>query len=261
MSANRNRRLIIGGLLSPFVTRTAFGQSLLNEKAANTNRGRVGADTANQKPIGYYTTKPIRIVLGPREYVIPANYFNPVARDDRDTINIPPDRGFGFSLFLPAYSGYTVDGWGDPFDPRRIHVNTVSLVDKTVMIPMVNGTWQRITPANYGDPKAQFENIKSLYEGSPSLRMFGLEGFRRMNSPEPVLWTGKRATNEFFFFESSLAPGEGLRPGITNPLCTVRYYSRQEDTYVAYSYSMQNIAQWLEIDTAIWTTIQQWRVK
>src|SRR5439155_110639 len=68
-----------------------------------------------------YSTKPIRVILGVREYMIPANYFGSKGRDTRDVFDAGKT-GYGFRLFLPDYGGYTNENWRDKFDRRLIEI-------------------------------------------------------------------------------------------------------------------------------------------
>src|SRR5687768_6145598 len=45
-----------------------------------------------------YSTKPKRVFMGRREYLIPANYFGPKERNEPDTFHANNERGFGFFL-------------------------------------------------------------------------------------------------------------------------------------------------------------------
>lgn len=208
-----------------------------------------------------YSTKPVRVRMGRREYVIPANHFGPKEKNEPGFFDAGKN-GFGFFVFLPAYEGYTKENWRDPFDRRRISILQVSTVDKSAVVPILGGGSQNIEPANYGEPRARFENRKSRLEAAPSYDLYGLKGYRWKGSGQDgITWAGLRSNGEFFFFESSLAPGEPPKPGITNPLCEARYYSEREDLFIAYHYSQDHIAKWLAIDDAIWSMIHRWQVK
>src|SRR5258706_1322787 len=162
-----------------------------------------------------YSTKPIRVLLGKREYRIPANYFGPKQLEEPDTFRA--ERYFGYFLFFPDYEGYTKENWRDPFDTRRIQVTDVSLVDKDAVIPISGGGSQKIQPAGYGDPVAQFRNRQRGLEEMPSFKLYGLEGYRGKGTgahgTRTVTWTGTRSNGEFFFFESSIAPREAREHG------------------------------------------------
>lgn len=138
----------------------------------------------------------------------------------------------------------------------------VSAVDKNVMVPIYGGGLQRVTPANYGEPRARFENLKGILEDSPTYELYGLKGYHaKGRGSDKVTWVGYRSNGEFFFFDSSLAPGQPLQPGIINPHCGTQYYSEKEDLFVAYRYSQDHIMQWRDIDDAIWSKLHQWQVK
>jgi hypothetical protein len=207
-----------------------------------------------------YSTKPRRVFLGPRQFNVPANYFGSKQRDEPSSFDAT-EHGFGFVLFLPDFGGYTKANWQDPFDRRRIDVLWVRLVDRNAMVPSTDGTYGPPTPASYGEPQARFANLRAFLEAQASLKMYGLEGYRRRGSGEKrVTWTGYRANGEFFFFDSTTAPGQTV-PQWMNPLCTTQYYSAAEDLHVAYRYSQDHIEKWREIDDAIWAKIGAWRVK
>ena len=227
------------------------------------NEKRERADEREAREVEkLYSTKPIRFRMAGQQYVVPANYFTYKGRDEVDTGN---SEGFGFFLFLPDFGGYTKENWRDQFDRRRIYVLEVKPVDKNAMIPYSLGGYVKAEPANYGEPRAQFQNIRALLEEIPSFKLYGLEGYRRKGAgargTPGVTWTGTRSNGEFFFFNSSLAPGEPLRPGLTNPVCQTQYYSEQEDLFISYFYSQDHIAKWREIDDAIWEKIHSWRTK
>jgi hypothetical protein len=205
-----------------------------------------------------YSTKPVRVRMGKQEYVIPVNHFTEKGRDNPTVVE--RDGGFGFVLFLPDYGGFTKENWLKGwFDPRRIEVLELKPVDKNARAVMSDGTIALVGPAGYGDPKAQFENIRSLLEAQPSLKAFGLAGYRRRNGAPGVFWTGTRSTGEFFFFDSSFAPGEPQPRAAVHPLCNVGYYSEHEDLFIRYIYSQEHIAAWREIDDAIWKKLRSWR--
>jgi len=209
-----------------------------------------------------YSTKPIRIVLGAREFRIPANYFGPKYRDEPDTF-VAKDHGFGFSLFLPDFGGYTKDNWQEGwFHPQLISVRQVKQVDKNEIVKFNDGTRQKISPAAYGDPAAMYKNVKGLYEDYSAFKLYGLEGYRHQGggATPGVLWTGTRSNGEFFFFRSYMDPGQTLPPG-RYPLCDIRYYSAQEDLSITYVYPKHHLDKWREIDDAIWAKLHSWRVK
>lgn len=205
-----------------------------------------------------YSTKPTRVRLGNREWVIPANYFGPKQRDEPDVFDA--EEYFGFVLFLPDFVGYTRDNWQDPFDPGRIDVLETRLVDKDAMLPLSSGGKQRVEPANYGEPRARYANRKPRLEKEPAFNMYGLQGYLWKNRRRSgVTWTGTRSNGEFFFFYASFAPGEPHPRGVQFGDCDVRYYSEKNDLFVAYRYKQDHIAKWREIDDAIWEKLHQWR--
>lgn len=207
-----------------------------------------------------YSTKPIRVVLGPREYLIPVNHFTEKGAD-RPGVFVAKN-GFGFVLFLPDFGGFTKENWQKGwFDTNRIDVIELKLVDKEAIVPIAGGGHQKITPANYGEPRARFENRKSRLEAKPSLHAYGVEGYRWRSGQSGITWTGTRTNGEFLYFEAMSAPGEPLPPGTSYPLCTVRYYSDAEDLYVSYIYPQHHIHRWKQIDDAIWHKVKKWRVK
>lgn len=195
-----------------------------------------------------YSTKPKRVFMAGREYVIPANYFGAKQKDEPDTFHASDEGGFGFFLFLPEYGGHTKENWRDPFDPRLI---TIVLVR-----PNIRGDGK-----GRGDNLRGFNSLRFLMEDKPSFKLYGLQGYRRKGKADGAFWAGTRSNDEFFFFKSDLAPGEPTKPGIINPLCDVRYYSDKEDLYIVYRYSQKHIAKWREIDDAIWAKLHGWQVK
>jgi hypothetical protein len=164
-------------------------------------------------------------------------------------------------MFLPNYGGYTKDNWRDKFDRRLIEVAQVSAVDKSRIVVFTDGHSERISPAAYGEPKAQFQNIRDGLEDRPTLHAYGLDGYRPKGSNVDVVWVGARSNGEFFFFRCPLAPGDPPQPGIPTPHCDVRYYSEKDDLYIAYRYSNDYLAKWREIDDAIWQKLNGWRTK
>ena len=207
-----------------------------------------------------YSTKPVRVSLGKREYIIPANYFGPKEKDGRDTYDAGAAGYFGFVLFLPEYGGYTTDNWRDKFDRRLIEVLDVKTVDKNEMVFHPDRGYERVNPAGYGDPTARFQNARPGLEDRPSIQAYGLQGFRPKGSNAGVTWTGKRGNGEFVFFRCHLAPGDQQQAG-THPLCDVRYFSEQEDLFIAYRYSNDHLPKWREIDDAVWAKLRQWEVR
>jgi len=202
-----------------------------------------------------YSTKPIRVIHGPRQYVIPVNYFSPKGKDNSDVFDAGTTKSnyFGFFLFLPEYGGYTQDNWRDQLDRRRIQVIQVKDVGAERK--------QSVNKAGYGEPHAQFENVKRGLEGQPSFHVYDLVGYRPRNSRVDAVWVGTRSNGEFFYFRSHLAPGDPPRKDGVFPFCDVRYFSEKEDLYIHYRYSNDHLAKWREIDDAIWTKLRSWRVK
>lgn len=206
-----------------------------------------------------YSTKPIRFRMAGRQYVVPVNYFTPKGRDRPGG---GESKGFGFFLFLPDFVGYTKKNWRNPFDRHLIKVIQINPIDRNAMVPYAGGGYAKVTPANYGDPRAQFENRRKSLEERASFKLYNLEGYRWKNPKiEGVTWIGTRSNGEFFFFGSTLAPGDVLKAGLINPLCNVRYYSEKEDLFISYRYSQDNIEQWRAIDDGIWTRLHSWQLK
>jgi hypothetical protein len=166
-----------------------------------------------------------------------------------DVLNARDIGYFGFHLFLPDYSGYNKVNWRNKLDPNLIQILQVKAIDKGE------------APAGYGDPKAQFSNARRLLEESASLHAYGLQGYRPKYSNVEVTWVGNRSNGEFIFFHCDLAPGDAPRAGLPNPQCDVRYYSESEQLFVAYRYSNSQLHLWKQIDDAIWSKLNTWRVK
>lgn len=204
-----------------------------------------------------YSTRLVYFSVGKHSYAIPANYFG--AKDFRDEPRRPWN-SFGFFLFLPDFGGYTKDNWRDPFDRRLIRVVSVEPVEKDAIGVFTDGSRRPLSPDRF-DPRKRFELLRSGLDDELSFKMYGLEGYRRKNRTPGVIWTGTRSDGEFLYFQSSLAPGEPLMPGITNPLCQAQYYSDKEDLLIAYRYSMVHLAMWREIDDAIWSKVNGWRLR
>jgi hypothetical protein len=206
-----------------------------------------------------YSTKPHRFRMAGREYLIPANYFTPKGRDDPDG---GESKGFGFFLFLPDYGGYTKENWRDPFDRRRIDVVQVEPVEKNAMGNFTDGSRRPLSPDRF-DPRKRFERARLLLEDRGT-ELYGLVVYRNKGggATPGAVWTGTRSNGEFFFFRTSLAPGESAKNGYpSNPQCDVRYYSEKEDLSIVYRYSLNHIAEWREIDDAIWAKLHGWQVK
>lgn len=206
-----------------------------------------------------YSTKPIRVLLGNAEYMIPANYFGAKWRDEPPILDAKGS--FGFTLFLPHYGGFTKENWQQGwFDKRRVDVLKINPVDKNAIIPILGGGSKRIKPAGYGDPKAGFANLLPSLVRKPSLDAHELQAYVWKGEPPGAYWTGIRSNGEFFFFRSTHTPGQSLLPD-TYPLCDVRYYSEKEDLFIAYRFFLEHLSKWREIDDAIWTKLHGWQVK
>jgi hypothetical protein len=160
--------------------------------------GRYAVEGEQRQVEIHYSTKPRRVFIADREYVVPANYLGPKQGNEPDELRTG-NSGFGFSLFLPDFSGYTTDNWRDPFDRHRIDIVRVAKVNTRELIRIPDGTHRRVKPSAYGDPSARFANRRSRLEDAPSFQMFGLEGYRRRGPSPEVVWTGKRSNGEFFF--------------------------------------------------------------
>jgi len=239
--------------------RPAFGQSI-QSLGSDVQRRREEALKRDAEAVErLYSVKPARFHMGKRMWMIPINFQTPKGRDEADEQQVTY---LTFNLFLPDYNGYTRENWRDQFDRRRIEVQKVSLGEKEVREPASDGNSRQNAPEFYGDPNAGFRNLRPLMEESPSFNMYGLKGYKRRGTGSSgVFWSGNRTNGEFFFFQSSLAPGEPLQPGLTNPLCHTQYYSAQEDLFIAYRYSQTHIAAWREIDSAIWEKLRAWQTK
>jgi hypothetical protein len=197
-----------------------------------------------------YSTRPKRVFMAGREYVIPANYFGPKERYEPDVFRASEERGFGFFLFLPYYGGYTKENWRDPLDPRLIKVVEVRPNNK-------DGS------KDGGENLRVFNNLRFFREKEAAFHLYGLDVYRRKGKTRGAVWAGKRPNGEFFFFETSLAPDETVLPGAypSNPHCDVRYHSSKEGLYIAYRYAQRHIAIWREIDNAMWAKLHEWRVR
>lgn len=207
-----------------------------------------------------YSAKPVRVRVGKREYVLPRNFLGPKGLNESDFLDY---RYLPFTLFLPDYEGFTKSNWQEgPFHEQRIDIIQLKPVDKTALVPIAGGGKRIVQPAGYGEPRARFKNLRALLEERPSLHLFGLDGYRRKNHPRvrTVTWTGARANGEFFFFDSTFAPGEDPPPSARYPSCQAQYYSELEDQYIVYRYKQVHLERWKEIDTAIWRKINGWLV-
>jgi len=206
----------------------------------------------------FYSTRPIGFRLGKHEYEIPHNYFS--AKDYGGPQTSKVVEHFGFFLFLPDYGGYTKENWRDYFDRRRIYVVEVRTIEKIAMGTFTDGSRRPLDPNRF-DPRVRFERTKSSLEAA-STHLHGLTVYRYRGGNRPgAVWTGNRSNGEFFWFRTSLAPGEFKRHGYPEyPSCDVRYYSEKEDLSIVYRYSQDHIAKWREIDDAIWHKIHQWRI-
>lgn len=160
---------------------------------------------------------------------------------------------------MPEFGGYTKHNWRDKFDHRLIKILRVNTVDKNRRGMFTNGETAPPDPAGYGEPKAGFRNVQGLLESTPSLRAYGLVGYRPKHGRADVTWTGTRSNGEFLFFTCTLAPGDIAEAG-TYPLCDVRYYSDLERLYVSYRYSNDHLDKWREIDDAVWRKLHAWEV-
>lgn len=208
-----------------------------------------------------FSTKLIRVRVGTTEYVLPRNFLTYKGAEEPDVLEY---EYLMFVLFLPEFGGYSISNWEESwFHKQRIDVLQLRSVDKHATVPLAGGGTTLVQPANYGEPRARFSNLKALLETRPSLHQFGLEGYRQKNYPTVriVTWTGTRSNGEFVFFQSSFGPAESPEKGMIRGHCDVRYYSDKEDLYVAYRYDQGHIAKWRDIDDAIWTKIKQWRVR
>jgi hypothetical protein len=220
---------------------------------------RRAAEQEARQVASLYSTRSIRFTFGKHRYEVSANYFGP--KDFQDWPKKPTIDGFGFFLFRPDYAGYTKENWRDPFDRRKITVVWIEQVEKNAIGIFTDGTRRPLSPDRF-DPRVRFESARSLLE-EKSVQLYGLTVYRNRggdNTPGAV-WAGHRSNGEFFWFRSSLAPGQAKRNGYPpNPLCDVRYYSEKEDLSIVYRYSQDHVADWREIDDAIWAKIHQWRV-
>jgi hypothetical protein len=269
-SVNRSKRSSLKTLtgwaiaLGLPIPKDAWSQMSESQRSALRERMKQAEERDAQEIEKLYSTKPIRFRMASHEYVVPVNYFTPKGRDEPN--ETAESKGFSFFLFLPDYGGYTKENWREGwFDQRLIEILEIKPIDKNAMIPFSLGGHKKAEPENYGEPKARFQNRKRSLEEKPSFKLYGLEGYRRKGSTPTgtagITWTGTRSNGEFFFFESSSAPGESLQSGITYPSCRAQYYSEKEALFIAYRYSQNHIEKWREIDDAIWAKLHSWHVK
>ena len=190
-----------------------------------------------------YSTKPVRVRLGDREFNVPVNYITPKGRNERESLEA--EQGIAIVLFLPDFGGFTKSNWEKGwFDKRRIDVLKLS------------ATYSHRTP------RTIFGIEQRSLEANPFVAMHGLTGFRwKSKDMKGAVWTGTDRAGDFFMFETSDIPGEPLPFADTYPLCKVRYYRSSERLFVAYQYSMDQFAKWAEIDQGIWNKLNTWKSK
>lgn len=247
-------------MLSGFAQHAAVSASN-DDKRHIQDRLRTAKEMEAEKVARLFSTAPIRIRVGTAEYLLPRNFLTHKGAAQPDILEY---EYLMFVLFLPEFSGYSMSNWQEGWlHQQRIDVLQVSSVDKTATVPYAGGGRRLVQPANYGEPRARFANLKALLELQPSLHQFGLAGYRRKNYPAVriVTWTGTRSNGEFVFFQSSFAPDESPRKGMLRGHCDVRYYSEKEDRYIVYRYDQRHIAKWRAIDDVIWNKIKQWRLR
>ena len=203
--------------------------------------GQTSAEEEDAREVAkLYSTKPIRVKMQDHQYVIPANYFSPKGRDEPDEMDAPA--GFGFFLFLPDYNGYTQENWRNQFIRRLIQVVDVN------------------PDARYHKSEIIFESMKRSLEPAPSVEAHGLKGhFWRNRQNRGVYWIGRRSNGEFFLLQTSLAPGEQPPDVDFSPTCRTGYFSDAEGLFISYHYSQDHMAQWRQIDDAIWAKLHSWR--
>jgi hypothetical protein len=260
-SYNRRNLLGAGSLcgLAAFLSSCVRWSTAWGQEARDREMMRLAEEQDAKEVERLYSTRPIRFTFARHTYVVPANYFGP--KDYRDEGSNTDSKGFGFYLFLPDYGGYTKHNWRDPFDRRKISVVSIEAVEKIAIGTFTDGTRRPLSPDRF-DPRVRFKNTRSLYE-DVGVEHYGLIAYPRKGggATPGAIWTGTRSNGEFFYFQSSLAPGQPKQAGWPpNPLCDVRYYSEKEDLSIVYSYSQDHIAKWQEIDDAIWSKIRGWRV-
>ena len=259
---NRSKRIFVrrvaGWLALAGITKAAYGvDNGPISSRADAMKSALDKDALDVERL--YSEKPIVLRVGAQQYRLPRNYLTPKGAAEPDVVTY---KYLAFYLFLPNYGGYTKENWREgQFHDQLIDVMEVRRVDKNAVARTTKGEKAPVNPASYGEPRAAFKNRQRLLEATPSMHMFGLDGYRAKNhrSVKEVHWVGTRPNGEFFFFRSSSAPGEDLPPGVLYPSCVVRYYSEKEDLYIMYRYRQKHIEQWREIDAAIWQKIKEWR--
>jgi hypothetical protein len=185
-----------------------------------------------------FSTKPVRVRVASKEFVIPANYLSPKGRD----LPLDMEGSFlQFVLFLPEFEGFTRSNWEQGwFDRRRIDVIEASEDHE-----------QRT-------PERLLEVLGSSMEPTPFSKVAGLSGYRRKNGIAGATWYGRKPSGELFCLQTSRASGDPLPPG-TYPLCKVQYFRQSKRIFLAYQYSMDHLELWAQIDEAIWSKIEHWR--
>ena len=209
-----------------------------------------------------YSTRLIRFKVGKHIYEIPSNYFGPKEGDYRMRSKLfEAEGGFGFSLFLPNFGGYTKENWRNPFDPRRIDVIEVKSVDREQVVRERDASRGRRFAGPYDDAKSQFvKNIKGFLEDTPAFRRFGLEGYYvRYRKTYELTWTGRRTNGDFVYFSCSPTPEEIEQAHIPVPQCRTQYYSEEDELRIFYTFHREHLAEWRAIDDAIWAKIHKWR--
>jgi hypothetical protein len=182
-----------------------------------------------------YSTQPVQVLLGGREYWIPMNYMTPFG--NKPTKMTPK---FGeFFAFLPDFIGYTKDNYRDPMNKNKISVA-------------------------FGDqfgfpPERKFKNgqqrggISKQASGSE----YGLNVYAR-NVPNKFVMVGTRRSGEFFMLECSEYSPER---GVVRPSCSAQYPNAELGVGLFYNFHRDHLEKWREIDERINSLILSWQKK
>lgn len=159
--------------------------------------------------------------------------------------------GAGFDLFLPDFSGYTLERYRESFDTNEVHVAYVVSASEIEADPK--------HPTHY--PSNQLRNTLRYLANPKEYRdMHGLRCYTgRILKTKMYCYSAQGGSDhEGILFTVEVPP---YSAGVVNPLIRTNYFSkRYGGIEIAWWTNVKNIPRWRDIDAQIWTFLAKWNV-
>jgi hypothetical protein len=171
-------------------------------------------------------------------FVIPRNYFGAHNASYPNYKQLP---WFGFRLFFPDFNGYSRE--------TANLDNLVGILDNEIRILDVKAPEVIGDGSSLGDPKASYRRVAPTASNWPR-SVYGLDCAAYRQDPDAAMvCLGKRSNGQLLF----------MTIGDSGETCDVSYDA--EGVYIHYRYSRALLADWRQIDDAVWEKLHAWRVR